>query len=86
MQVEIITTLFLIISISRKVMKYAQPQAVSSTRKAHSVSIGEVSSRTHIEGESQDHFEASSRNLKIPTAVMQSLLCFTGLIKTTHQI
>lgn len=36
-------------------------QAVSATRKAHSVSVGEVSSRTHIEGESEDHFEASSR-------------------------
>lgn len=41
-------------------------QAVSTTRKAHSVSIGEVSSRTHIEGESQDHFEASSREFKNP--------------------
>jgi len=39
----------------------AANQAVSSTRKAHSVSIGEVSSRTHVEGESEDHFEASSR-------------------------
>jgi hypothetical protein len=36
-------------------------QAVSATRKAHSVSIGEVSSRTHIQGESEDHFEAASR-------------------------
>jgi hypothetical protein len=36
-------------------------QAVSATRKAHSISVGEVSSRTHIEGESEDHFEASSR-------------------------
>lgn len=36
-------------------------QAVSATRKAHSVSIGEVSSRTHVQGESEDHFEASSR-------------------------
>lgn len=36
-------------------------QAVSATHKAHSVSIGEVSSRTHIQGESEDHFEASSR-------------------------
>jgi hypothetical protein len=36
-------------------------QAVSATRKAHSISIGEVSSRTHIQGESEDHFEASSR-------------------------
>ena len=39
----------------------AASQAVSATRKAHSVSIGEVSSRTHIEGESEDHFEAASR-------------------------
>jgi hypothetical protein len=44
----------------------AASQAVSSTRKAHSVSVGEVSSRTHIEGESQDHFEASSREFKNP--------------------
>ena len=36
-------------------------QAVSATRKAHSVSIGEVNTRTHIQGESEDHFEASSR-------------------------
>ena len=36
-------------------------QAVSSTHKAHSVSVGEVSSRTHIAGESEDHFEAASR-------------------------
>lgn len=36
-------------------------QSVNATHKAHSVSVGEVSSRTHIEGESEDHFEASSR-------------------------
>jgi hypothetical protein len=36
-------------------------QSVEATRRAHSVSIGEVSSRTHTQGESQDHFEASSR-------------------------
>ncbi|MEO6233502.1 MAG: hypothetical protein ABJB11_06045 [Ferruginibacter sp.] len=36
-------------------------QAVDATRKAHSISIGEVSSRTHVEGESEDHFEAASR-------------------------
>jgi hypothetical protein len=41
-------------------------QAVSSTRKAHSLSIGEVNTRTHIEGESQDHFEASSREFSNP--------------------
>jgi hypothetical protein len=45
----------------RSHMQSAASQAVSATRKAHSVSIGEVSSRTHIQGESEDHFEASSR-------------------------
>ncbi len=45
----------------RSHMESAANQAVSATRKAHAVSIGEVSSRTHIEGESEDHFEASSR-------------------------
>jgi hypothetical protein len=42
-------------------MESSATQAVSATRKAHSISIGEVSSRTHIQGESEDHFEASSR-------------------------
>jgi hypothetical protein len=36
-------------------------QSVTATRMAHSVSVGEVSSRTHQEGESEDHFESSSR-------------------------
>ena len=42
-------------------MHSAATQAVNATRMAHSVSIGEVSTRTHIEGESEDQFEASSR-------------------------
>ncbi|MBX9785100.1 MAG: hypothetical protein K2X48_17575 [Chitinophagaceae bacterium] len=36
-------------------------QAVASVHKAHSVSVGEVSTRTHIQGESEDHYESSSR-------------------------
>jgi hypothetical protein len=36
-------------------------QSVEATRRAHSMSIGEVQSRTHTQGESEDHFEASSR-------------------------
>jgi hypothetical protein len=36
-------------------------QSVEATRKAHSLSVGEVSTRTHAEGETQDHFESSSR-------------------------
>jgi len=39
----------------------ADSQSVTATRMAHSISVGEVSSRTHQEGESEDHFESSSR-------------------------
>lgn len=36
-------------------------QSVEATRKAHSLSVGEVATRAHAEGETQDHFESSSR-------------------------
>ena len=41
-------------------------QSVEATRKAHSVSVGEVSTRAHQQGESEDHFEASSREFVNP--------------------
>jgi hypothetical protein len=41
-------------------------QSVEATRRAHSVSIGEVSSRAHSEGESEDHFESASREFANP--------------------
>lgn len=41
-------------------------QSVGETQKAHSISIGEVSSRTHIATESQDQYEASSREFSNP--------------------
>src|SRR2546425_5926175 len=41
-------------------------QSVEATRKAHSLSVGEVSSRTHKEGESEEHFESSSRVFSNP--------------------
>lgn len=41
-------------------------QSVEATRKAHSLSIGEVSTRAHQQGESEDHFEASSREFANP--------------------
>lgn len=44
----------------------ASSQAVGATRKAHAVSVGEVSTRTHTEGSSEDHFEASSREFSNP--------------------
>ena len=37
---------------------------VTATRSISSVSVGEVTRRTHAEGEAEDHFEASSRRFK----------------------
>jgi hypothetical protein len=41
-------------------------RAETATRTASAVSVGEVQSRTHVEGESQDHFESSSREFSNP--------------------
>ncbi|HEY5369416.1 MAG TPA: hypothetical protein VIJ75_10515 [Hanamia sp.] len=41
-------------------------QSVGETQKAHSISIGEVSSRTHVATESEDQYEASSRQFSNP--------------------
>ena len=37
-----------------------------ATRTSSSISVGEVSSRTHIESESEDHFESASRVFSNP--------------------
>lgn len=50
----------------RSNVESAATQSVSATHKAHSVSVGEVSFRTHTEGESEDHFESSSREFSNP--------------------
>ena len=42
-------------------MRSAATQAVNATHVAHSVSMGEVSTRVHAEGQTEDHFESSSR-------------------------
>jgi len=39
----------------------AESMSVEATRKAHTLSVGEVSTRTHQQGESEDHYESSSR-------------------------
>ena len=41
-------------------------QSAQATHAAASLSVGEVSSRTHTEGESEDHFESSSREFSNP--------------------
>ena len=41
-------------------------QSVQATHAAASLSLGEVATRTHIESESEDHFESSSREFSNP--------------------
>ncbi len=53
----------------RELSQHAQSssrRAEMGTRAASAVSIGEVQTRTHAEGESQDHFESSSREFSNP--------------------
>ena len=48
--------------------RMADNLSVEATRKAHSVSVGEVSTRVHQQGESQEQYEASSREFSNPNA------------------
>ena len=57
-------------------------QSVEATRKAHSISIGEVSSRTHSEGESADHFESASREFSNPNKCHAVTFLFYRINKT----
>jgi len=47
-------------------MRASATQAVNATQKAHSISIGEVATKVHAEGQSEDHFESSSREFSNP--------------------
>jgi hypothetical protein len=57
-------------------------QSVEATRKAHSISVGEVSTRTHTQGETEDHFEASSREFANPNKCHAITFIFYRLNKT----
>jgi hypothetical protein len=57
-------------------------QSVEATRMAHSVSVGEVSTRTHSEGESEDHFESSSREFSNPNKCHSITFLFYRIDKT----
>jgi hypothetical protein len=57
-------------------------QSVEATRKAHSLSVGEVSSRTHSQGESEDHFESSSRTFSNPNRCHAVTFIFYRINKT----
>jgi hypothetical protein len=45
-------------------MRSAATQAVQATHMAHSISVGEVTTRTHAEGQTEDQYESSSREFK----------------------
>lgn len=60
----------------------ADNQSVEATRKAHSISVGEVSSRSHQEGETEDHFEAASREFSNPNKCHAVTFLFYRLNKT----
>ncbi len=54
---------------SRNLNQHAQSshnRSVQATRIVNTVSVGEVNSRSHAEGESEDHFESSSRTFYNP--------------------
>jgi hypothetical protein len=57
-------------------------RAEVATRAASSVSVGEVSSRTHTETESQDHFESSSRQFSNPNHCHAITFFFYQINKT----
>ena len=52
------------------------------TRTASAVSVGEVQTRTHMEGESQDHFESSSREFANPNQCHAITFYFYRINKT----
>jgi hypothetical protein len=56
--------------------------AEMGTRKAASVSVGEVSSRTHTQTESEDHFESLSREFSNPNKCHAATFLFYQINKT----
>jgi hypothetical protein len=57
-------------------------RSVEATRAASSVSIGEVQSRSHSEGESEDHFESASRSFTNPNRCHAVTYYFYQINKT----
>ena len=53
-----------------------------ATRTANSVSIGEVSTRSHAEGSTEDHFESSSREFSNPNRCRAITFYFYQINKT----
>lgn len=57
-------------------------RSMEATRTANSVSIGEVNTRTHAEGESEQHFESSSRTFSNPNHCHALTFLFYQINKT----
>ena len=57
-------------------------RSVEATRSASSVSVGEVQSRSHTEGESEDHFESASRVFANPNRCHAVTFYFYQINKT----
>jgi len=57
-------------------------RAEVGTRAASSVSVGEVSTRSHTQGESEDHFESSSREFSNPNRCHAVTYFFYQINKT----
>jgi hypothetical protein len=57
-------------------------RSVEATRAASSVSVGEVQSRSHAEGESEDHFESASRVFANPNRCRAVTFYFYQINKT----
>jgi hypothetical protein len=57
-------------------------RAEMGSRAASSVSIGEVQTRTHTQGESEDHFESSSREFSNPNRCHAVTFFFYRINKT----
>lgn len=53
-----------------------------ATRTANSISVGEVSTRSHAEGSTEDHFESSSREFKNPNRCRAITFYFYQINKT----
>jgi hypothetical protein len=62
--------------------KSSYHRAELGARAASSVSIGEVQTRTHTEGESEDHFESSSREFSNPNRCHAITFFFYRINKT----
>ncbi len=60
----------------------SQHRAVEGARFVNSVAVGEVNRRTHAEGESEDHFEASSRTFHNPNRCHAVTYLFHQINKT----